>query len=196
MALTFKSNIYVISLHANLRFTACLSILGVTQGGADFPLPQCLLFWRYLHTVLHSGCTNLQSYHPCRRVPFCSTSYPAFVVSRLFDDSHSDQCEVVPHVILICISLIISDAEHLFMCLLAICMSSLEKCLFRSSAHFLTRSFCYCCYWVVWAVWKVTSFANIFSHLLIVFSFFLMVSFTVQKLISVIRSHFKKIYSF
>ena len=137
MALTFKSNIYVISLHANLRFTACLSIRGVTQGGADFPLPQCLLFWRYLHTVLHSGCTNLQSYHPCRRVPFFSTSYPAFVVSRLFDDSHSDQCEVVPHVILICISLIISDAEHLFMCLLAICMSSLEKCLFRSSAHLL-----------------------------------------------------------
>ena len=66
-----------------------------------------------------------------------STPSIAFIICRFYDDGHLGQRKVHLIVILICVYLIISDAECPFTCLLAICMPSLERYLFRSSVHFL-----------------------------------------------------------
>ena len=150
-----------------------------------------LRFFRNYQTVFHSGSLSLHSHQQWMRVSFSPQPLQHLLLFFLLIISILTSVRWCLMVVLICISLITSEAEHLFIYLFTICRSSCESCPFRSSAHFSIELFVWCwVLWVIYIIWILNfvelMFTNIISHLVSFLFVLLSVSFAMQKHVSLI----------
>ena len=165
----FPSNFYIL-----LTFTYNFALLNYSflwtyaQGGIAGSYGSSIFSFFEEPSQCFPGLTSLRSHQQCRRVPISLHLLQHLLVVDflMVDILTSVKCYLIA--VLICISLTVSNIEHLFMCLLAICMS-LKKCLLTSSPHFQFELFVVC-YWITWAVYIFWRLSLCQLHCLQIFS--------------------------